>query len=77
MSDTKTSLDSVVSIVYITPENAVFEEKNHFLTLQLTTTKEDGTAETANYDRVFLHRSFPYDHPEAYISVQDGDKNEI
>ena len=77
MSDTKTSLDSVVSIVYITPENAVFEEKNHFLTLQLTTTKEDGTSETANYDRVFLHRSFPYDHPEAYISVQDGDKNEI
>ena len=34
MSDTKTSLDSVVSIVYITPENAVFEEKNHFLTMQ-------------------------------------------
>lgn len=77
MSDTRTSLDSVVSIVYITPENAVFEEKNQFLTLQMTTTKDDGTEEVQNYDRVFLHRSFPYEHPEAYISVQDGEKNEI
>lgn len=77
MSDTRTSLDSVVSIVYITPENGVFEAKNQFLTLAFTHRGEDGVEETKHYDRVFLHRSFPYDRPEAYISVQDSDKNEI
>ena len=77
MSDTRTSLDSVVSIVYITPENGVFDEKNGFLTLSFTACAEDGTEEVKQYDRVFLHRAFPYSHPDAYISVQDSEKNEI
>ncbi len=77
MSDTRTALRDVVSIVYITPENAVIGEKNNFLTLSLKTKNETGEEETKEYDRVFLHRAFPFDHPEAYISVQDADKNEI
>ena len=77
MSDTRTALRDVVSIVYITPENAVIGEKNNFLTLSLKTENENGEEETKEYDRVFLHRAFPFDHPEDYISVQDADKNEI
>ena len=77
MSDTRTALRDVVSIVYITPENAVIGEKNQFLTLSLKTKNENGEEETKEYDRVFLHRAFPFDHPEDYISVQDADKNEI
>ena len=77
MSDTRTALRDVVSIVYITPDNAVIGEKNHFLTLSLKTKNENGEEETKEYDRVFLHRAFPFDHPEDYISVQDADKNEI
>ena len=77
MSDTRTALKDVISIVYITPDNAVIGEKNNFLTLSLKTKEENGEEKTAEYDRVFLHRAFPFDHPESYISVQDADKNEI
>lgn len=75
--NTKSALDSIISIVYITPENAVIGEKNSFLTLSFTTKDENGETKTTDYDRVFLHRAFPFDHPESYISVQDADKNEI
>lgn len=77
MSKQRAALSDVISILYLTPENAVFGEQNHFLTLTLTTREEDGTEKTASYDRIFLHRAFPFDHPEQYISVQDADKNEI
>lgn len=77
MNDKKTALGDVVSILYLTPDNAVVGVKNEFLTLTLTAPGEDGETETKEYDRIFLHRSFPFDHPESYISVQDTDKNEI
>ncbi len=75
--DKRMQLQDVVSIVYITPENADFGEKNHFLTLSFRTKDENGADTTKEYDRVFLHRAFPFDHPEEFISVQDADKNEI
>jgi len=74
MSDKRTALKDVISILYITPENAVIGEKNNFLTLSLTTKDENGEEQKKDYDRVFLHRAFPFDHPEAFISVQDADK---
>jgi len=77
MSDKRTALKDVISILYITPENAVIGEKNNFLTLSLTTKDENGEEQKKDYDRVFLHRAFPFDHPEAFISVQDADKNEL
>lgn len=78
MSSTKTTqLSDIVSIVYITPENAVFREKNQFLSMSLTLPDDNGAPQTRDYDRVFLHRAFPFDHPESYISVQDAEKNEI
>ena len=40
MSDNRTSLKDVISIVYLTPENAVFGEKNQFLTLEMKTEEE-------------------------------------
>ncbi len=70
-------LQDVVSIVYITPENSEFGEKNHFLTLSFKTKDENDAPVTKEYDRIFLHRAFPFDHPESFISVQDADKNEI
>jgi len=77
MSDNRTSLRDVVSIVYLTPENSVFSENNHFLTLVMKTKDENGADTEKTYDRVFLHRAFPFDHPESFISVQDTDKNEL
>ncbi len=77
MAEKKTSLGDVVSILYLTPANAAVSTKNEFLTLSLTAPDENGEAKTTQYDRIFLHRAFPFDHPESYISVQDTDKNEI
>lgn len=77
MPDKRTALSDVVSILYLTPENALLGEKNDFLTLTLTAPDENGEVKTTEYDRIFLHRAFPFDHPEEYISVQDKDKNEI
>lgn len=77
MSETRTALSDVVSILYLTPENAAVCEKNDFLSLTLTVKEEDGETKTTEYDRIFLHRAFPFDHPESYISVQDAEKNEI
>ena len=51
---------------------AKFGTKNGFLCLELT--GEDGVR---IYDRVFLHRAFPYELPEQYISVQGEENKEI
>lgn len=73
----KKSLDEIVSIVYITKENTVFEKKSDFLTMTLTAPGENGEMETKTYERIFLHRAFPFDHPFSYISVLDKDSKEI
>lgn len=77
MTETKSTLGDVVSILYLTPDNAAVGTKNEFLTLTLNAPDENGEMKTTEYDRIFLHRAFPFDHPESYISVQDTEKNEI
>ncbi len=69
----KTALSDVIEIKYLDPENAVFEDKNGFVSMKY---KPDDANEK-EYDRVFLHRSFPNEMTENYISVQDRDNNEI
>ena len=73
----KKALNEIVAIVYITQENAVFERKSDFLTLTLTAPNEEGVVETKTYERIFLHRAFPFDNPFSYISVLDKDNKEI
>ena len=76
-NQTKKSLNEIVAIVYITKDNAVFEKKSDFLTLTLTAPNEEGVVETKTYERIFLHRAFPFDNPFSYISVLDKDNKEI
>jgi len=76
-TQTKKSLNEIVAIVYITKDNAVFEKKSDFLTLTLTAPNEEGVVETKTYERIFLHRAFPFDNPFSYISVLDKDNKEI
>ena len=59
-------------IVRLDKNNARFEEKNGFLALILT---QDG--EEKRFDRIFLHRAFPYELPFEYISVLGEEKKEI
>lgn len=67
-------LEKVTSsmLVELNEENAHFCEKYGFLSMTLKTDKEEKT-----YDRVFLHRAFPFEMPWQYISVLDTDGAEI
>ncbi len=68
------SLSKIVSIKYFTPANTEFTEESGFLSLKLPA--EEG-AEEKTYSRVFLHRMFPFEEPERYLSVLDSDQNEL
>jgi len=52
--------------------NSHFAMKNGFLCLDVTIEGKDD-----KYERVFLHRAFPYELPEEYISVQGEENHEI
>ena len=73
----KAALSDVVAVVYITKDNAKFEKINDFVQMTLTVPNEEGVPETKTYDRIFLHRAFPFDYPYAYISVLDADSKEL
>ena len=73
----KTSLKEVVTVRYITKDNAVFEKSGDFIKMTVTLPDDEGKEEEKTYDRIFLHRAFPFDYPYAYISVLDSDSKEI
>lgn len=64
--------DSAATIYKLDKDNSSFSLKNGFLTMTVT---KDG--ETKEYDRVFLHRAFPFELLWKYISVLDSDSAEI
>lgn len=73
----KNALRDIVTVLYITNDNAKFEKDNDFIRMTLTAPNDDGIVETTTYDRIFLHRAFPFDYPYAYISVLDQDSREL
>lgn len=73
----KTALRDIVAVLYITKDNAKFEKENDFVKMTLTAPNTEGAMETKTYDRIFLHRAFPFDYPYAYISVLDADSKEL
>ena len=73
----RTALKEVVSVTYITKDNAKFEKSSDFIKMTATLPNEDGVAEEKTWDRIFLHRAFPFDFPYAYISVLDADTKEL
>ena len=73
----KTALRDVVAVLYITKDNAKFVKDNDFVAMTLTAPNDEGVVETKTYDRIFLHRAFPFDYPYAYISVLDMDSKEL
>ena len=64
--------DASAKILRLDSNNARFASKNGFLCLEVTT---DGAA--VSYERVFLHRAFPYELPEQYVSVLQEENKEI
>ncbi|MGM9658863.1 MAG: DUF1854 domain-containing protein [Eubacteriales bacterium] len=81
-------IGKIVDITYFTPENAQFSRtEGGFPALRAFIPKrsEDDLSEAdtlsrepewQDLGRVFLHRAFPYDMPEKYISVLDKDGKE-
>ncbi len=59
-------------ILRLTPENALFSEKNGFPSLTLLAEGEE-----KYFAKVSLRRSFPFEKLEEYISVLDSEDNEI
>lgn len=81
MEQNKVDLKDVVKVTYLTPENAVFDEKNSFISFKGTVLQPDENyvyKETdVEYKRVFLQRNFPNDCFYTYISVLDENSAEI
>ena len=73
----KIALKEVVAVRYITKDNARLEKNGDFIRLTATLPDDEGKSEEKTYDRIFLHRAFPFDYPYAYISVLDADSREI
>ena len=68
-SDNKVFLSDIAGTVYFTGENAAFYNKDGYITVK--STGNDGEK------RVLLHRLFPYDVKDGYISVLDTEQNEM
>ena len=58
-------------IVYLTGDNCQFEKNGDFVSLKIKSTEE------TFYQRVTLHRLFPFDNPFNFISVLDSESQEI
>jgi len=68
--DNQNNLNTIIDIVYLTPENADFSlSENQFLQLKAKIEVDGKEAEGIFFERVFLHRAFPFDNPYKFISV--------
>ena len=66
-------MDTSTEVKKLDGTNAFFSMKNGFLSM----TKKEDDGEEKVYDRVFLHRDFPFELLWEYISVLDQDQIEI
>lgn len=75
MNDKKSisSLAEAAGIVYLDSHNCKIFKKGDFIGAAIK--NAEGVEEA--YDRVWLHRSFPFDRPFEYISLQNKDQEEI
>lgn len=73
MDENKYTLADAAGITYLDKGNARFFKDGDFIGAEIT--GEDG--ERVSHKRVWLHRSFPFDRPNEYISVQNKDQEEL
>lgn len=66
------SLDEAAGLSYMTPDVATFSKNGEFPALKLV---RDG--EETVHERVWLHRVFPFDLTDEFISVQTKEGEEI
>ncbi|MBQ2729940.1 MAG: DUF1854 domain-containing protein [Clostridia bacterium] len=73
MSEKVFTLADAAGIVYLEKENVRFFKEGDFIGAVIK--GEDG--EEVTHKRVWLHRSFPFNMPFEYISVQNKDQEEL
>jgi len=73
MKNSVSTLADVAGIKYLSRDNAIFFKEGDFIGAEIL--GEDG--ERVRHNRVWLHRSFPFDMPFEYISVQNKDQEEL
>ena len=66
--ENKITLSEVAGLTYLTPETAVFRMNGEFAA---------ATVNGEEHSRIWLHRVFPYDMENEFISVQISDNEEI
>lgn len=77
------TLRDVANTVYLNKDNTVFFNMDGYITMQSEacgkekTADPDAAPQTETKRRVLLHRLFPYDETDSYISVLDTDQNEL
>jgi len=71
MAENDIMLEKAAMVYRLEPSNAKFFIKNGFLSM----TVKDGEEEKT-YERVFLHRAFPFEYLWKYISVLGDDNKE-
>lgn len=73
MSENKYTLADAARIVYLDGKNSTFFKEGDFIGAEI----KNQEGESVRHERVWLHRSFPFDRPNEYISVQNKDQEEI
>ncbi len=68
-SNKRITLDEAAGLSYLTPESIVFSKNGDFPKVRLAGGEE--------YDRVWLHRVYPFELTDEFISVQTKDGEEI
>ena len=78
------NMNNIVDVVYLTPQNAEFTlSENGFLQLKATVKMprsisdlddkeidpEEDKPKEFSFERIFLHRAFPFENPNEYIAV--------
>ena len=76
-TETVQTLSDVAEIRYLHGENTEIFLKNGFPGARIRNRLKDGTEATEEHNRIWLHRTFPFDRLEEYISVQNKDQEEI
>ena len=69
MEEKRITLDEAAGLSYLSAEDIVFSKNGEFPAARIASGEE--------YDRVWLHRVFPFDLADEFISVQTKDNEEI
>ncbi len=71
------TLADAAGIVYLSRENVRFSKKSDFISAEICKKGEDGADIWDKHERVWLHRAFPFNMPEKFISLQNKDSEEL